>query len=143
MRRTNKTATVPVGEELLTVREVATVLNVHHNTVRRWVAQGYLSCIRVGPRGDRRFRRGDIEVLVGRSGIWTDSTDVGMENLTDCQRRVLRSLLRGKTNPETARETGLTLASVRGAVVALRLKFSAKSKAELRGRQGVGRLLGR
>ena len=45
---------------MLTVREVARLLNVHINTVRRWNEKGMLKAYRMGPRGDRRFSREDI-----------------------------------------------------------------------------------
>ena len=45
---------------MLTVSEVAHLLNVHINTVRRWSNQGIIRAYRIGPRGDRRFRKGDI-----------------------------------------------------------------------------------
>ena len=50
--------------ELLTVGQVAARLNVHPNTVRRWTQQGLLSAYRLGPRGDRRFHRSDVERLL-------------------------------------------------------------------------------
>lgn len=46
---------------MLTTSEVASILNVHINTVRRWSNQGTLKAYQLGPRGDRRFRREDIE----------------------------------------------------------------------------------
>ncbi len=46
---------------MLTTREVAQLLNLHVNTVRRWSDQGILRAYRVGPRGDRRFKREDID----------------------------------------------------------------------------------
>ena len=45
---------------LLTVKEVAAMLNCHPNTVRRWAQQGLLKTWRVGPRQDRRFPRDDV-----------------------------------------------------------------------------------
>ena len=45
---------------LLTVREVARLLNIHVNTVRRWGDQGILRAYRITSRGDRRFKREDI-----------------------------------------------------------------------------------
>jgi excisionase family DNA binding protein len=45
---------------MLTVKEVARLLHVHSNTVRRWSDQGQLKTHRVSRRGDRRFRREDI-----------------------------------------------------------------------------------
>lgn len=46
---------------MLTINEVAQLLNVHINTVRRWSNQGTLKAYRIGSRGDRRFRQEDID----------------------------------------------------------------------------------
>jgi len=45
---------------MLTVREVARLLHIHSNTVRRWADQGIIRAYRITHRGDRRFRREDI-----------------------------------------------------------------------------------
>ncbi len=45
---------------LLTTTDVARMLNLHINTVRRWSNQGILKPYRIGPRCDRRFKREDI-----------------------------------------------------------------------------------
>jgi len=45
---------------MLTVREVAELLHIHTNTVRRWSDQGVLRAYRIAHRGDRRFRREDV-----------------------------------------------------------------------------------
>jgi excisionase family DNA binding protein len=47
-------------DPMLTTSEVARLLNVHINTVRRWSNQGVLKTYRIGSRGDRRFHREDI-----------------------------------------------------------------------------------
>jgi excisionase family DNA binding protein len=47
-------------DSMLTVSDVARLLSVHINTVRRWSNQGILRVYRVGSRGDRRFQREDI-----------------------------------------------------------------------------------
>jgi len=44
----------------LTVREVAQLLHVHANTVRRWSDRGILKGYRITSRGDRKFKREDI-----------------------------------------------------------------------------------
>ena len=49
---------------LLTARQVARLLNVHVNTVRRWNDRGILKAYRIGPRGDRRFNRVDIDIFL-------------------------------------------------------------------------------
>ncbi len=46
---------------LLTGAQAAELLNVHVNTVRRWSDKGILETYRIGPRGDRRLRRRDID----------------------------------------------------------------------------------
>ena len=52
--------------------EVARMLGVHVNTVRRWANRGILEAYSIGPRGDRRFRQRDIEnFLVKRSSSST------------------------------------------------------------------------
>ena len=45
---------------MLTVREVAQLLHIHSNTVRRWADQRIIRAYRITTRGDRRFRREDI-----------------------------------------------------------------------------------
>jgi excisionase family DNA binding protein len=46
--------------KLLTVQEVAELLNVHPNTVRQWNDQGLIKSYRIGTRGDRRFTQEDV-----------------------------------------------------------------------------------
>jgi len=46
---------------MLTTSDVAHLLNMHVNTVRRWSDQRLLKAYRIGPRGDRRFKRQDID----------------------------------------------------------------------------------
>ena len=46
---------------MLTTGEVAQLLGVHVNTVRHWNKKGILKSYRIGFRGDRRFRREDID----------------------------------------------------------------------------------
>jgi excisionase family DNA binding protein len=47
-------------ETMLTIRQVADFLHVSISTVRRWSDGGMVKSYRVGPRGDRRYRRGDV-----------------------------------------------------------------------------------
>jgi excisionase family DNA binding protein len=52
--------------DMLTTGDVARLLNVHVNTVRRWSNQEVIMSYRIGPRSDRRFRRKDVtRLLVG------------------------------------------------------------------------------
>jgi len=52
------------GKSLLTTRELARLLNVHINTVRRWSDHGILKSYRIGKRGDRRFSREDVALFL-------------------------------------------------------------------------------
>ena len=46
---------------ILNVKEVASLLHIHANTARRWSDQGIIKSYRITRRGDRRFRREDIQ----------------------------------------------------------------------------------
>ena len=54
----------PDPDGMLTARETARFLNVHINTVRRWSNRGTLKAYRICSRGDRRFRREDVDALL-------------------------------------------------------------------------------
>ena len=47
--------------DMLTVREVARLFHVHPNTLRRWSNNGRIRAYRITPRGDRRFKREEID----------------------------------------------------------------------------------
>ena len=53
-------------EPMLTVRELSRMLYVHPNTLRRWSDQGIIKAVRLNSRGDRRFRRRDIESFLAK-----------------------------------------------------------------------------
>jgi len=52
---------------MLTASELAHLLNVHINTVRRWSNRGILKAYRIGPRGDRRFNKEDINSFLAEN----------------------------------------------------------------------------
>jgi len=54
---------------MMTARDLARLLRVHINTVRRWSNRGLLKAYRVGPRGDRRFKGEDIALFIAESGV--------------------------------------------------------------------------
>jgi excisionase family DNA binding protein len=47
-------------DSILTTSEVAGLLGIHQNTVRRWSDLGLLRSFRVSQRGDRRYKYEDI-----------------------------------------------------------------------------------
>ena len=59
-------------EELLSLQEVAKILKVNTQTLRRWDERGILKAVRVGTRkgvGDRRYRKSDIEAYLSRNKL--------------------------------------------------------------------------
>ena len=48
-------------DKMLTPREVAELLHIHTNTLRRWSDKGRIVAYRINPRGDRRYRLQDID----------------------------------------------------------------------------------
>ena len=60
---------------MLTARDVASLLSIDINTVRRWTNKGILKTYRIGPRGDRRFRQEDIALFL----IEQTEEDVGRQ----------------------------------------------------------------
>jgi excisionase family DNA binding protein len=55
-------------KRMLTTSEVADMLYIHINTVRRWSDQGLLKPYRIGPRCDRRFEREDVLNFLNNNG---------------------------------------------------------------------------
>jgi excisionase family DNA binding protein len=52
---------------MLTATEVARLLSLHVNTVRRWTDKGIINAYRIGSRGDRRYRQEDIHSFLARN----------------------------------------------------------------------------
>lgn len=55
------------SKALMTLDEAAEYLSVSKVSLRRWTTQGLLKCVRIGTRGDRRFRKSDLEAYVRRN----------------------------------------------------------------------------
>jgi excisionase family DNA binding protein len=49
---------------MLTLREVAELLHVQSNTLRRWSNNGRIKAYRITPRSDRRFKREEINHFI-------------------------------------------------------------------------------
>lgn len=50
--------------ELLKLREVANMLKVSVWTLRKWDNNGRLKAVRIGTRGDRRYKKADVLKLI-------------------------------------------------------------------------------
>jgi excisionase family DNA binding protein len=53
-----------MDKSLLTLQQVADMLHVHPETLRRWDRSKRLVAVKVGDRGDRRYRLADIQRLM-------------------------------------------------------------------------------
>ena len=51
-------------KKLLKLSEVAELLNVHTNTLRKWDKKGILVAVRFGERKDRRYKKEDVLKLM-------------------------------------------------------------------------------
>ena len=58
----------------LSVTKAARLLGVHPNTVRAWSDAGRLRYYRINPRGDRRYRLGDLQRFLA---VAENTPDVG------------------------------------------------------------------
>lgn len=50
--------------DLLTIGDVSRLLNVHPNTLRNWEKEGLINVVRLGRRGDRRYKKELIRKLI-------------------------------------------------------------------------------
>lgn len=60
----NQSKNLSKFKNTLTIQQAAEVLGVHTNTLRNWDNNGHLKAIRFGSRGDRRYKKSDIEKLL-------------------------------------------------------------------------------
>jgi excisionase family DNA binding protein len=59
-------------ESMLTVSEVAQLLHIHPNTLRRWSNEGRLNAFRITPRGDRRFKKQDVDRFLSQLNSYSN-----------------------------------------------------------------------
>lgn len=85
--------------KLLTISQVAKIFGIHQDTLRNWEKNGQITPLRVGSRGDRKYRPEDLEKIMGDMSI---VKDLGIEddkmNLTQLKQFLWKSadILRGK-----------------------------------------------
>lgn len=62
--------------DLLTVKEVASVLRVSTLTIKRWGKRGKLPAIRINSRGDRRYKKEAVLWLLGITQKTASTTSI-------------------------------------------------------------------
>lgn len=70
---------------MLTVKDVARLLHIHVNTARRWSDQGMIRSYRITRRGDRRFRKEDIDRYLAEFNDFNMSVDSIRETSSACK----------------------------------------------------------
>jgi type I restriction enzyme M protein len=90
-------------KNLLSIGEVSKIFGIHKDTLRNWEEKGIISPLRVGPRGDRKYKQEDIEKISNDKSIVKDlgaskTDEEGKMNLTQLKQFLWRSadILRGK-----------------------------------------------
>ncbi len=56
-------------DRMLSVNEVAHLLNMHPCTVRRWEKKGQLKSYRLGPKKIIRFRKEELDIFINHSNL--------------------------------------------------------------------------
>jgi len=90
------------GEKLLSISQVARTFGIHQDTLRNWEKKGLITPLRVGTRGDRKYRPEDLEKIMGDMSIVKDlgmpEAEDGKMNLTQLKQFLWKSadILRGK-----------------------------------------------
>jgi diguanylate cyclase (GGDEF)-like protein/excisionase family DNA binding protein len=77
--------TPPESQPTLSVTEAARVVGVHPNTLRAWTSQGRIRAYRINRRGDRRYRRDDLDAFLEATaeGPAGDAAQTGFATSTD------------------------------------------------------------
>ena len=53
--------------KLLRIKEAAELLGVNPATLRKWYKEGKLLALKISKRGDRRYRKEDIEKFINQN----------------------------------------------------------------------------
>ena len=97
-------------DAMLSVAQAAALLGVHPNTLRGWTDAGRLNAYRINLRGDRRYRRGEVERLLAEgatteTGLPADGGDGRDRELAALVRLTQRT--RGSATPTTVCRTAV------------------------------------
>lgn len=72
-------------DNMLTVAEVAVLLHVHPNTLRRWADKGIIEFYRINSRGDRRFMTHDILDFINNQHNYNNHSEEMVQHTVDIQ----------------------------------------------------------
>ncbi|MDD3050012.1 MAG: helix-turn-helix domain-containing protein [Candidatus Cloacimonetes bacterium] len=68
-------------EDLLTVEEVAAMMDMHSRTIRRYIKEGILNAAKFG--GQWRIKKEDLKKTMSRKDFLTDSKNIWERNIED------------------------------------------------------------
>jgi diguanylate cyclase (GGDEF)-like protein/excisionase family DNA binding protein len=88
-------------EPLLSVAQAALLLGVHPNTLRAWTEAGRVPAYRINARGDRRYRRTDLDRLLVEGAAPETAATRGQSPLREAEMAVLARLASGGTAAAT------------------------------------------
>lgn len=110
-------------DPLIGVAQAAALLGVHPNTLRGWTEAGRLPAFRINARGDRRYRRRDVERLLAEGGTAPVETHAPRSGPSEAEIAVLARIAQGVAPSATPK------AVARNAIEALRTHLGVERAA--------------
>ncbi len=94
------------SDALISVAQAAALLGVHPNTMRAWTDAGRLVAYRINARGDRRYRRSEVERLLTEGGSGPDDERRAGGMTDDPRLAVLARITQGTIGVTSAAAVG-------------------------------------
>lgn len=105
-------------EPLLTARQVAEMLGVHVNTIKR-LPEAALPFVRITERGDRRYRPAAVRAYLGER----EQQPRDFEALSPREREILRLMPTAGSNQRLANELGISPQTVKNHLASIHRKL--------------------
>jgi len=90
----------------LSVTKAARLLGVHPNTIRAWSDAGRLRYYRINPRGDRRYRLGDLQRFLAAAENAPDVSGFGPGAPSRTARRIWPTVTSSQRQAIVSSSTG-------------------------------------